>query len=84
VNDHLRYRKNVGVTAIRKDHTFVWIKTEDDEIYGQIEDIHENILPGTSGFWRTNDLNLAFRLASERLEQDLKEQEEEDGVSSRS
>lgn len=56
-----------GIIKIANGHRFLWLRSNNGEIYGSIENPEYRTVKGSGGWWRTEDPEQAAKLAEDRL-----------------
>jgi len=54
-----------GEVQLNKGGKFVWMSAKDGEISGFIENNERKVVDGSSGWWRTEDPDIAAQLAAD-------------------
>lgn len=59
--------ENSGIINIANGHRFLWLRSNDGEIYGSVQTPECRPVKGSGGYWRTEDPVAASKIAEGRL-----------------
>ena len=58
-------REEYGTVRLTSTHSFRWLRARDGEVHGGLFDQHDRPVPGTFGWWRTEDARAAAEVCGE-------------------